>query len=137
MPNFAVLEHPATTHKPHAPALLQGVFKPSSQGVTHSLAAAGGVPGSPHADPPAVDMRPLADSANVYACVFPGLHSHDAATSKLSNSLAQTLGGVLHLYSTTYYEVAARATAVCRMQAANSTTVLSNAVPSVILGRTV
>eukprot|EP00882_Tetradesmus_deserticola_P001422 GHRQ01001538.1.p1 GENE.GHRQ01001538.1~~GHRQ01001538.1.p1 ORF type:complete len:205 (+),score=97.41 GHRQ01001538.1:47-616(+) len=57
------------------------------------MAAAGGVPGSPHTEPPAVDMRPLADSTNVYACVFPGLHSHDAATSRLSNSLAQTLGG--------------------------------------------
>jgi hypothetical protein len=72
---------------------LQGVFKPTGQGVTHSMAAAGGVPGSPHADAPAVDIRPLADSANVYACVFPGLHSHDAGTSRLSNSLAQMLGG--------------------------------------------
>lgn len=72
---------------------LKGVFRPTSQAVTHSLAAAGGVPGCPHGDPPAVDMRPLADSANVYVCVFPGLHSHDAATSRLSNSLARTLGG--------------------------------------------
>ncbi|KAF6259447.1 hypothetical protein COO60DRAFT_1460173 [Scenedesmus sp. NREL 46B-D3] len=70
---------------------LKGVTKPAGKGVTHSRAAAGGVPGSPHTDAPAVDIRPLADSANVYACVFPGLHSHDAATSRLSNSLAQTL----------------------------------------------
>jgi hypothetical protein len=79
--------------------LMQGVFKPPSQGVTHSLAAAGGVPGCTHADAPAVDMRPLADSSNVYVCVFPGLHSHDAATRRLSNSLAQTLGGAVSLLS--------------------------------------
>eukprot|EP00878_Enallax_costatus_P000521 GHUV01000616.1.p1 GENE.GHUV01000616.1~~GHUV01000616.1.p1 ORF type:complete len:437 (+),score=146.12 GHUV01000616.1:1904-3214(+) len=56
-----------------------------------SAAAAGGAGA---VDAAAVDIRPMSGQHNMYCCVFPGLHSKDAATSRLSQGLAQALGGL-------------------------------------------
>jgi hypothetical protein len=45
-------------------------------------------------DAAAIDIRPLAGQSNMYCCVFPGLHSKHETTSRLSQALAQALGGL-------------------------------------------
>lgn len=65
---------------------------PNSSGVS-GLASAAVAGGAAAVDAAAVDIRPVSGQSNMYCCVFPGLNSKDVGTSRLSQALAQALGG--------------------------------------------
>jgi hypothetical protein len=54
---------------------------------------AGGTAAAALSHAPAIDLRPLARSSNMYAVVLPGLSSPDNKTARLARGMAEALSG--------------------------------------------